>query len=66
MPLTLYKRITQIGTSAAAFLIQFNLMLGIYYLPLFYQVKGHTPTQSGLDIVGLSSQSPNYIPDATR
>ena len=66
MPLTLYKNITQIGASAGAFFLQNNLFLGTYYLPFFYQAKGHTPTMSGLDIVGLSPQSHNHVPDTTH
>jgi hypothetical protein len=27
------------------------LLLGSYYLPLFYQAKGHSATRSGIDIL---------------
>jgi hypothetical protein len=33
MPLSLYKRITQIGTPAEAFFFMFNMILGTYHLP---------------------------------
>ncbi|CCA66622.1 probable DHA14-like major facilitator; ABC transporter [Serendipita indica DSM 11827] len=52
MPLSLYKRRTQIGTSACSFFVMMNLILGTYYLPFYYQAsRGRTPTQSGIDIL---------------
>ena len=35
MPLALYRRRSQIGTSACSFFIMMNLILGTYYLPFY-------------------------------
>jgi MFS family permease len=51
LPLKMFKRRTQIGTCLEAFFVMLCLLLGAYYLPLFYQAKGHTATHSGIDIL---------------
>ena len=51
MPLRMFKRRTQIGASAEAFFLMFIFIGATYYLPFFYQSKGRTPTQSGIDII---------------
>ena len=51
MPLRMFKRRTQIGASGEAFFLMFIFIGATYYLPFFYQSKGRTPTQSGIDII---------------
>lgn len=51
LPMRMFKRRTQIGTSLEAFFVMLCLLLGAYYLPLFYQAKGHSATKSGIDIL---------------
>jgi len=51
LPLSLFKRNTQIGTCLEAFFVMLGLLLATYYLPLQYQAKGHSATQSGIDIL---------------
>ena len=51
MPLRMFKRRTQIGASGEAFFLMFIFIGSTYYLPFFYQSKGRTPTQSGIDII---------------
>jgi EmrB/QacA subfamily drug resistance transporter len=51
LPLSMFRRRTQIGTCLEAFFVMLNLLLGAYYLPLYYQAKGHSATRSGIDIL---------------
>jgi len=51
MPLRMFKRRTQVGASGEAFFLMFIFIGATYYLPFFYQSKGRTPTQSGIDII---------------
>jgi len=52
MPLSLWKRKTQIGCCLEAFFTMLILLLCTYYLPLYYQsALKHTATQSGIDII---------------
>jgi len=52
MPLSLWKRPTQIGCCLEAFFTMLILLLCTYYLPLYYQsALKHTATQSGIDII---------------
>jgi len=51
LPLRLLKNRTQIGTTLEAFAVFLGLLLGIYYLPLWYQAQGRSATQSGIDIL---------------
>lgn len=48
----MFTRRTQIGTCLEAFFVMLTLLLGTYYLPVYFQVtKGHTATKSGIDIL---------------
>lgn len=52
LPLAMMRRRAQIGTSAEAFFVFLALLLGTYYLPLWYQAtRGHSATKSGIDIL---------------
>jgi len=51
VPLSIFKRRTQIGAVGAAFFLFFILISGTYYLPFYYQAKGRSPTESGIDVV---------------
>ncbi|PVF94123.1 ABC transporter [Serendipita vermifera] len=53
LPLALFKRRTQVGSGAAMFLLMISFLAAIYYLPFFYQAKGRTAAQSGIDIIPL-------------
>lgn len=52
LPLGLFRNRTQVGATLAAFCSMFALMLGTYYLPLFFQAsRGTSATKSGTDIL---------------
>ncbi|KAG8885078.1 hypothetical protein FRB97_002243 [Tulasnella sp. 331] len=52
MPLSLWKRKTQIGCCLEAFFIMLILLCSTYYLPLYYQsAKGKSATSSGISII---------------
>ncbi|EJU00069.1 MFS general substrate transporter [Dacryopinax primogenitus] len=51
MPLQMFRRRTQVGACLEAFWIMLCMLLATYYLPLLYQAKGHSATQSGIDIL---------------
>jgi EmrB/QacA subfamily drug resistance transporter len=51
LPLFLFKRRTQVGAGAAMFLMMISFLAATYYLPFFYQAKGRTASQSGIDII---------------
>ncbi|KAJ1306947.1 hypothetical protein OPQ81_007927 [Rhizoctonia solani] len=52
IPLKALMRRTQIGCCIVAFLAYLQLLTLTYYLPLNFQsVKGHTATQSGIDLL---------------
>ena len=51
MPLRMFKHRTQVGACGEAFFLMFIFIGATYYLPFFYQSKGRTPTQSGIDII---------------
>ncbi|KAG8975463.1 hypothetical protein FRB90_009523, partial [Tulasnella sp. 427] len=52
MPLSLFKRRTQIGACLEAFFIMLILLCAAYYLPLYYQsAEQHSATRSGIDIL---------------
>ncbi|GAA5923697.1 MDR family MFS transporter [Sporobolomyces koalae] len=52
LPLGLFKKRSQVGSSLEAFFAMFGLMLGTYYLPIFFQAtRGVTATRSGLEIL---------------
>ncbi|KAG9104701.1 hypothetical protein FRC07_009755 [Ceratobasidium sp. 392] len=48
----MFRRRTQVGACVEAFFIMLALLLGTYYLPVYFQVtKGHSATRSGIDIL---------------
>ncbi|CAE6445460.1 unnamed protein product [Rhizoctonia solani] len=52
MRTSMFRRRTQIGTCLEAFFVMLALLLGTYYLPIYFQVaKGHSATRSGIDIL---------------
>ncbi|CAG7852110.1 Putative HC-toxin efflux carrier TOXA [Serendipita indica DSM 11827] len=51
MPLQLFKRRTQVGAGIAMFFMMISFLAATYYLPFFYQAKGRTASQSGIDII---------------
>ncbi|KZO92741.1 ABC transporter [Calocera viscosa TUFC12733] len=51
MPLNMFRRRTQVGACLEAFWIMLCMLLATYYLPLLYQAKGSSATQSGIDIL---------------
>jgi hypothetical protein len=52
LPFHLLKRRAQIGAALEAFFLFMGILVGTYYLPLWYQgTKGHSATHSGLDIL---------------
>ncbi|KAG9040775.1 hypothetical protein FS837_000191 [Tulasnella sp. UAMH 9824] len=52
MPLSLFKRRTQVGACLEAFFIMLILLCAAYYLPLYYQsAQEHSATRSGIDIL---------------
>ncbi|KAJ7286022.1 ABC transporter [Mycena rebaudengoi] len=46
----LFRR-NMIGAFVATFFIQLSFLLCNYYLPLLYQLRGHSATRSGIDIL---------------
>jgi len=51
LPLHMFRRRTQVGTCLTSFFVFNMLLVGTYYLPLFYQAKGRSATKSGIDIL---------------
>ncbi|PVF94124.1 ABC transporter [Serendipita vermifera] len=51
LPLFLFKRRTLIAAGLAMFLLMISFLAATYYLPFFYQAKGRTAAQSGIDII---------------
>ncbi|EEB89971.1 hypothetical protein MPER_11882 [Moniliophthora perniciosa FA553] len=55
IPLEVLSRRTQIGCAcggaSSPFISYLVLMIATYYLPLWYQARGHSATRSGLDIL---------------
>ncbi|GAA5909666.1 hypothetical protein JCM5296_006726 [Sporobolomyces johnsonii] len=52
LPLGLFKDRTQVGASLSAFFLMFTLLIGTYYLPIYYQsTRGVSATKSGIDIL---------------
>ncbi|KAL7411362.1 ABC transporter [Mrakia frigida] len=53
LPMSLFRRRSMVGACIVSFFLMFVMLSGTYYLPLFYQaVKEHSPTKSGVDILG--------------
>jgi len=51
VPLELLKRRTQVFTAVEAFFVFLMLLVGTYYVPLWYQSKGASASRSGIDIL---------------
>ncbi|GAA6021533.1 hypothetical protein JCM11491_006474 [Sporobolomyces phaffii] len=52
LPLRMFKNRTQVGASLEALFAMFGLMLGTYYLPIYFQAsRGSSATKSGLEIL---------------
>ena len=51
MPLSFFKNRTQVGGGIAIMLMMIPFLSATYYLPFFYQAKGRTASQSGIDII---------------
>lgn len=51
LPLFLFRRRTQIGAGLAMFFMMISFLAATYYLPFFYQAKGKTAAQSGIQII---------------
>ncbi|KAK1228815.1 hypothetical protein PQX77_008134 [Marasmius sp. AFHP31] len=51
VPLKVLARKTQLGCAIAGFLSYVAMLTVTYYLPLWYQARGHSAIRSGLDIL---------------
>ncbi|KAG6860732.1 hypothetical protein C0995_008088 [Termitomyces sp. Mi166 len=51
LPLKMLLRRSILGAFIASAFLQLAFVVAIYYLPLLYQVRGHSATKSGLDIL---------------
>jgi len=51
LPLFLFRRRTQVGAGIAIFFMMISFLGATYYLPFFYQAKGKTAAQSGIQII---------------
>ncbi|KAI0092363.1 ABC transporter [Irpex rosettiformis] len=51
LPIKLLTRRTQVGACLASMLLYVCFVIGTYFLPFFYQVKGTSATKSGIDIL---------------
>jgi len=51
LPLKMLGRRNILGAFLESFLLQSAFVLAIYYLPLLYQLRGHSATKSGVDIL---------------
>lgn len=51
LPFQILKRRTQYGACLEASWLLMAMITAIYYLPLWYQINGRTPIQSGIDIL---------------
>ncbi|CAG7852144.1 Uncharacterized MFS-type transporter C16A3.17c [Serendipita indica DSM 11827] len=51
LPLGFFKNRTQVGGGIAIMLMMIPFLSATYYLPFFYQAKGRTASQSGIDII---------------
>lgn len=56
LPLRMFKKRTQVGASLEALFAMFGLMLGTYYLPIYFQAtRGSSATKSGIEILPCES-----------
>ncbi|KAF8526940.1 ABC transporter [Hysterangium stoloniferum] len=51
LPLRMLGRRNILGAFLEGFMLQMAFILAIYYLPLLYQLRGHSATRSGIDIL---------------
>ncbi|KAF9445157.1 ABC transporter [Macrolepiota fuliginosa MF-IS2] len=51
LPLRMLLRTNVLGAFIEASFIQLSFVVSVYYLPLLYQVRGHSATKSGIDIL---------------
>ncbi|KAF9484264.1 ABC transporter [Pholiota conissans] len=51
LPLSFFRRRNICGAFLGAGFSQIAFVVAIYYLPLLYQIKGHSATKSGIDIL---------------
>ncbi|KAG6918396.1 hypothetical protein DXG01_014797 [Tephrocybe rancida] len=51
LPLKMLLRKNILGAFIASAFIQLAFVIAVYYLPLLYQVRGHSATKSGIDIL---------------
>jgi hypothetical protein len=52
LPLSLFRRRTQVGGGFAMFFVTITFLCSVLYLPLYYQsAKGRTAAESGIDII---------------
>lgn len=51
LPLSLFRRRTQVGSGLAMFFMMISFLSAVYYLPFFYQAKGKSAAQSGIQII---------------
>jgi hypothetical protein len=51
LPLFLFRRRTQVGAGVSMFFMMISFLAATYYLPFFYQAKGKSAAQSGIQII---------------
>ncbi|KAK6996788.1 ABC transporter [Favolaschia claudopus] len=51
LPLYMFKRRNMLGSCLEGFFINICFVLASYYLPFIYQLRGHSPMRSGIDII---------------
>lgn len=51
LPLSLLRNRTQVGASGGAFMARIAFLSATYYLPFYYQAKGRSASQSGIDVI---------------
>ncbi|CCA70689.1 probable DHA14-like major facilitator; ABC transporter [Serendipita indica DSM 11827] len=51
MPLSLLTNRSELGACATVFMIRISFLAANFYLPFFYQAKGRSASQSGIDII---------------
>ncbi|KAF7374652.1 ABC transporter [Mycena sanguinolenta] len=51
LPLHMFRRRNLLGACVEGFFINICFILASYYLPFIYQLRGHSATRSGIDII---------------
>jgi len=51
LPLGLLNDFSLVGATLEAFFIGLGIYTDVYYIPLWYQVQGHSATKSGIDLL---------------